>query len=430
VCQHFGILGNIQLNSDVTEIRWLEDEELWEVTVRHLVTGKGDLSASNREKLAEREGYDSVYLHTEKFRAKIVVSAVGGIVEPREFPADTPGAEEFEGTIFHSSRWDETIDFAGKNVVVLGTGASAAQFVPLLTKEPYDAKSVTQVMRSAPWVHPKEKEPGGKEKFAATAPKLFTNWPVLGRIVRTLMFLVTEVEYMTVFSEYNPKRAARNRRKLQEKYLEHMKQTVPSQYHDILTPDYEVGCKRRLYDAYWFQSLHDEKITLKKQPLKRLQAKSVVLGAAGGGLEDGEEEIVPADIIILANGFDIGNWFHPLSVVGREGRKIHDVWKERNGPQAYQGTAMDGFPNFFILFGPNTATGHSSVILAIENMVTYSLQFIRKILDADVELVEVKKEAEIKWTRQVQSEIQKSVFNRGGCTSWYIREGWNSTAYP
>lgn len=433
VCEHFGITENFQLNSDVSELRWLDNEQLWEATVTRLVPGKGDLSASDRKRQAEQEGYHSVYLHTEKIRAKIVVSAVGGIVEPREFPIDVPGKEDFRGEVFHSSRWNYETGFDGKNVVVLGTGASAAQFVPLLVKEPYNARSVTQLMRSAPWVHPKEQEPGGKEKFAATAPRLLTRWPILGRMLRTIMFVVTEIEYMTAFSESNPQRAARNRRKMQEKYLEHLKQTAPQKYHDILTPDYEVGCKRRLFDAYWLESLHNPKITLKKKTLKSVQPNGVTLVPIEGQEEESiqkEIELIPADILILANGFDIGNWFHPMKVIGRDGHSIQDIWNERLGPQAYQGTAMDGFPNFFILFGPNTATGHSSVILAVENMVTYSLQFIRRILSGDVEVFEVKKHAEIDWTKKLQKEIQKSVFNRGGCTSWYIKDGWNSTAYP
>ena len=140
---------------------------------------------------------------------------------------------------------------------------------------------------------------------------------------------------------------------------------------------------------------------------------------------------LPADVIILANGFDLSTWLHPLKVRGREGRLLQDVWDERGGTQAYLGTAMDGFPNLFIIFGPNTATGHSSVILAIENMIEYSLQFMQPILSEDVETVEVKTSAEIEWTKAIQHELKNTIWTSGGCTSWYFTEtGWNATAYP
>ena len=145
----------------------------------------------------------------------------------------------------------------------------------------------------------------------------------------------------------------------------------------------------------------------------------------------GQEVNVPADVIILANGFDVTTWLHPLKVIGRGGRQLHDVWNERGGPQAYLGAAMDGFPNFFIIFGPNTATGHSSVILATENMVNYSLKFMKPILNGDVRSYEVKKEAEIAYTKDIQEKLKQTVWATGGCQSWYKTDNdWNSTVYP
>jgi hypothetical protein len=143
-----------------------------------------------------------------------------------------------------------------------------------------------------------------------------------------------------------------------------------------------------------------------------------------------EKRTVPADIILLANGYDIQNWFHPLKVTGRNGEDLIHTMEERGGPQAYQGTAMDGFPNFFIIFGPNTAQGHTSVIMASENMIEYSLHFIRPLLKGDVEKVEVKREAEEAYTKDIQNSLKNTVFMSGGCRSWYYTDGWNSTVLP
>jgi cation diffusion facilitator CzcD-associated flavoprotein CzcO len=140
---------------------------------------------------------------------------------------------------------------------------------------------------------------------------------------------------------------------------------------------------------------------------------------------------IPADVIILANGFETTKWFHPLTVIGREGKKLNEVFDERGGAQMYMGMAMDSFPNFFAIFGPNTVTGHSSVIMASENMVEMSLKFIRPILNGDVAEVEIKKQAELGWAADTQKACKKMVVHHGGCQNWYHDdEDWNSTLYP
>jgi len=218
--------------------------------------------------------------------------------------------------------------------------------------------------------------------------------------------------------------------------IDHIQTKTPEKYHAMLTPDYGVGCKRRLFDKAWFQSLHDEELELTTQPLRRVRGKSVILGAGQTYPKEGpqistDEREVEADVIILANGFNTTTWLHPLEVIGREGQDLVKTMEERGGPQAYQGTAMDGFPNFFMIFGPNTATGHSSVILASENMVEYTLKFIKPILKGDVTTVEVKREAEEAYTEDLQRALKKTIWLSGGCSSWYFTEnGWNGTVLP
>ena len=440
VCDKYQIVDKIQLNTEVSELRWLEEEELWEATLVHMTPGTGDLSTKERRQIMVERGRESVYLKEEIIRAKIVCSAAGGLVEPNAWPDAIPGRDQFEGAIFHSARWDSSVDLQDKDVIVMGTGCSAAQFVPKLTKEPYNAKSVTQVMRSPPWVVPRPEPLLGYiplRVWEKWTPIVFNKLPFLARAYRTFIFCLAELEFQLIFKGTDI--AAKTRKKQEAALVQHMKRIVPGEYHEILTPDYGVGCKRRIFDVFWLQSLNDPKIDLTTQPLTSLQPKGVTLGPGRTypNPEDTtskaptDERHLPADAIILANGFEITTWLSPLKVRGKNGAIMQEVWDERGGPQAYMGNAVDGFPNFFIIFGPNTATGHTSVILASENMVEYSLKFIKKILNKDVKTFDVKKEKEIAWTQMIQEKLKDTVWHKGGCRSWYkTANGWNATAYP
>ncbi|KAF1814221.1 FAD/NAD(P)-binding domain-containing protein [Eremomyces bilateralis CBS 781.70] len=437
VCEKYQITDKIELNTDVSSCRWLEDEQLWEVELRHLVHGMGDLSAKDRQRVQDEQGAGAVVSSTETIRAKMLISGVGGLVEPAGVPRGIPGFETFQGPVFHSARWDYSVDMTDKNVLVVGTGCSAAQFVPSLTKAPYNAKSVTQLMRSPPWVCPRIVPPGGNEWWEANSRTLITRVPGFGKLVRWVVAGIAESAFIMFGSG---KIATWSRKASEKELLRHMKKTVPAKYHDMLTPDYGVGCKRRVFDATWFPGLNDSKIELTTQPLTRVQEDGVVIGPgslyAGPGKSEeelkalGPERKIDADIIVLANGFEAYNWFHPLEIIGRDGKTLYDVWDERGGPQAYLGAAMDGFPNMFFLFGPNTATGHSSVILASENMVNFSLKFMEPVLKGDVQTVEVKKEAEIAYTADIQDKLKDTIWMKGGCSSWYHKDGWNSTVLP
>lgn len=396
-----------------------------------MVPGTGDLSVKDRDTKIEAEGVESVFLKRETIRAKVVISAVGALVEPNAFPDKIPGQDTFQGEIFHSARWRYDIDIKDKNVVVVGTGCSAAQFIPRLTKD-YGARSVTQIMRSPPWVIPRHVPPFGAAAWEKHSAKVLSNVPFLAKALRTLIFFGAEYD-MRLFGmeEHNIK----YREKVEASLRRWMKNKVPEKYHEMLNPDYGVGCKRRIFDATWFPGLNDDKLDLTTQPLRSLSAKGVMLGneqtypKKTANVNTGEHEI-PADVIVLANGFETTKWLHPLQVTGRHDVDLTNLMEQRGGPQAYQGTAMDGFPNFFAIFGPNTATGHSSVILASENMVNYSLKFIKKILDGDVTTVEVKQEAEQAYTADIQKALKETVWHSGGCNSWYVHDGWNSQVYP
>ncbi|KAF2018900.1 putative flavin-binding monooxygenase [Aaosphaeria arxii CBS 175.79] len=432
VCQKYQVTDKFEVNTDVEQCRWLEDEQMWEVTLRRLIAGMGDLSSKDRAKIVRDRGESAVYSETEVVRAKVVVSCVGGLVEPKGWPDDIPGIENFKGPVFHSARWDESVDLTDKNVVVVGTGCSSAQLVPRLPDAPYNAKSVTQLMRSPPWVVPAADAPGGDEWWEKNGPRL-GKIPGLLQTLRFLIFIGAEAVFFNMFPD--TERAEKGRKKVEEQMLARMKRIVPEKYHEILTPNYGIGCKRRIFDKRWYQGLNNSKIDLTTQPLRKVNAATVVLGPGRtyppSEKDDTPEREVPADVIVLANGFDTTKWLHPLKVSGRTGNDLVETMDERGGPQAYLGTAMDGFPNFFMIFGPNTATGHSSVVMASENMVNHSLNFIKLLLNGEATSVDVKHEAEVAFTTDLQASLKKTVWQSGGCTSWYTTEnGWNSTVYP
>ncbi|KAF2120597.1 monooxygenase [Lophiotrema nucula] len=422
-----------ELNTDVEQCRWLEDDKVWEVTLRKLVAGMGDISSKDRKKIVEDKGESAVYSETEIVRAKVVVSAVGGLVEPKGWPDEIPGIEGFHGKVFHSARWDDTVDFNDKNVVVVGTGCSSAQLVPRLPEALYNAKSVTQFMRSPPWVVPSFPPPGGDEWWEQNSAKLMNRVPGLLQLLRFMIFAGGEWDFRLFGgTEWH----AKHRKLYEEKMLGRVKKIAPEKYHEILTPNYGVGCKRRIFDKRWLNSLNDPKIELTTQPLKRVNETSVTIGPGvtypeNAKDEDFPEREVPADVIVLANGFDTTRWLHPLKVAGKTGNDLVEEMEKRGGAQAYQGTAMDGFPNFFLIFGPNTATGHSSVVMAAENMVNYSLKFIKLILNGEISTVDVKHEAEVAYTADLQKKLKDMIWMKGGCSSWYYtNDGWNSTLYP
>ncbi|KAJ5653458.1 hypothetical protein N7490_000461 [Penicillium lividum] len=433
VCEKYQIVDKIQFHTDVKQLRWVEEDEEWEVILSHLVPGTGDLSQYERDQLAAKEGQHRVYIKTEMVRAKVVVSGVGGLVEPKTWPNDIPGIEEFQGEITHTARWNGGIDFRDKDVVVVGSGCSAAQVIPELVKDG-DVRSITQLMRTPPWVQPDLLSSSGLARWEKWAPTLMTNVPGLARLARYAVFWGCEHNWYSMFSDTIYGRWQKPQ--VEKRFLDNMRANAPNEYHEILTPNYSLGCKRRIINNDWYKSLNAPNVELTTQPLSRVNAKSVILApgnhyptATTKTIDEPRE--IPADVIILGNGFETNQWLHPLKVVGKAEKDMQDYWNERGGAQAYLGIAMDHFPNFFMLFGPNTATGHTSVIFATENAVNYSLKLIKPILDGRVSSYEVKEAVARSWGQQVQDGLQRTVFRRGLCSSWYITaDGWNSSTYP
>ncbi|KAH7146728.1 hypothetical protein B0J13DRAFT_664295 [Dactylonectria estremocensis] len=431
VVHNFELGDQLYLDTEVCSCKWNAKLSLWEVTTRQLLPGLGDLSAAERNLILETEGPSSVFLNETTWTCRLLVSAVGGLVEPAPWPANVAGKDKFQGKVIHSARWDSNTDFRGKNVVVVGTGCSAAQLVPRLLDSDYGASHVTQLMREPPWVLPRVTPPLGDHFYEKWSPLLCSYIPAYMRAFRAVVALVTELDFQLFGASRS---SERKRHQLEQKLLQHMRKTVPSKYHDILTPKYPIGCKRRIYDTAWFPCLCDSRIELTTLAMESVNENSITL-RPGPKTHPTEKSLearrVPADIIVLANGFAVSRWFHPLEVVGSEGTTLEGEFEERGGPQLYRGTALDRFPNLFLLFGPNSFTGHSSVVLGLENQVDHAIKLMRPVLTGEAKTVEVKRSAVVNYNEEVQSDLGKMVWNNGGCSNWYVdSKGRNSMSYP
>lgn len=179
MCEKYQVTEKFELNTDIQSCRWLDNEALWEVTLCRLVAGMGDISSKDPMKIVQEKGKQAVYAETQVVKAKVVLSCVGGLVEPKAFPKNIKGIKTFKGKIFHSARWDNTANLTDKNIVVIGSGCISTQVVPPLPHPPYKVKSVTQIMRSPPWVVAAIPPPSGDKWWSANAPWLMRTIPAL-----------------------------------------------------------------------------------------------------------------------------------------------------------------------------------------------------------------------------------------------------------
>lgn len=348
------------------------------------------------------------YEHT----AKVVFSCLGGLVYPNE--VNIPGLhDEFQGKFMHSALYDHSVDIKGKDVVVLGNGCSAAQLVPALMDD-LDAKSVTQIFRSKHWIMPP------LPSFLYTLYKWLLYSRIGLMIIRWIVILGAELRYPMY--QGNGLFARLVRRVNSWMSTRYIKSVAPKKFHDMLLPSYKVGCKRIIFDYKYVPSLRNAKFNLTNQLIKQITKDSVVLA-------DGTK--VKADVIVACTGYNILRNMHGTEFIGRNGMNLQDLWT-KNGTSAYKTFMVKECPNLFFIGGPNSATGHSSVVTAIENGVAFASKVVPKVLDGTAKAVSVKSAAYDRWFETVQLRLRGSVFGSdfGGCTSWYSENGVNATAYP
>lgn len=242
------------------------------------------------------------------------------------------------------------------------------------------------------------------------------------RLHRFQIFLLAEKDFQLFPMTKRGAQLRASRRKAVERY---MRSTAPSKHHDLLIPDFDLGCKRRIFDCGYLKSLHAPNLVLTDR--KALEIVPEGVRTATG--------IIKADIIVMANGFRTNEFISPMVVTGRNGQTLTDHWKKFGGPEAYNCSVMNGFPNFFMILGPNAATGHTSAIMASENTINYALRILKPVISGDATTVEIREDAEVSYAYRMQEDMKKTVWN-SGCQSWYVKvndkEGgsWNAMSYP
>ncbi|KAJ7612218.1 hypothetical protein FB45DRAFT_760152 [Roridomyces roridus] len=326
--------------------------------------------------------------------AKILISALGILEVPR-YP-DIAGVESFRGEHFHSARWDTRVALSGKRVAVIGNGASATQFVPIISRDP--TTQVTQFCRTANWYLPNI-----RSDFSPWAKWVFKNVPFALRF----NWWFEWAWHSTGF----PLSVRFSRRSLLDRVKvtaveSHMTKNAPKECLSQIIPQYPPGCKRMLLDTDYLSALHRPNMFLNWDGIQSIYEHGIVT-------KTGQK--LPLDVIIFATGFVTDRF--PLAVRGVDGETIQDYYDIQGGPKAYISTTVPGFPNFFMLAGPNTATGHNSVIYTESLQINYVMRFIQPIIAGVVSTFEVTRAATDLYNDKIQQMLARSVHT--SCMSWY-----------
>lgn len=371
--RRFGLMDSMRFGHELLEARWRADEGLWE-----LRTSGGD------------------------YRSRFVVMASG----PMHVPVipKLHGLEGFPGNTFHSARWDHDADLRGKRVAVIGTGASAIQFVPAIQRE---VEKMAIFQRTAPWVLPKLDAPVTQQW-----QQRFGRFPILQRGLRGLLY--AQFEYLN-WSLNRP--AARKRLEAAAQKNIHRGIEDPVLRAKV-TPDYAIGCKRILQSNKWYRALAKPNVAV-VGGVKEIEGNTVV-SSDGTRFE--------ADVIVFATGFQVANPPIAERIVGLSGNTLAEQWK--GSPEAFLGTTVPDCPNCFLALGPNLYA-FSSAFVMIEAQMKYILSVLDGARKKNIATVNVKPGSLSIFNRLLQSALDTTVFNRGGCTSYFIdRTGRNSTNWP
>jgi cation diffusion facilitator CzcD-associated flavoprotein CzcO len=329
----------------------------------------------------------------EAYRARAVVSGAGALHIP-SLP-DIPGSGVFAGVSFHSSDWDHSCDLTGKRVAVIGTGASAIQFVPRIAGQ---VAHLSVFQRTPPWIHPRLDAgiPPGLRRVLRTVPGS-------ARGLRDLIYWALEAR--AAGFAISPTLMA----PLESMARRHLdKQVADPALRARLTPDYTIGCKRILLSSDYYPALQRPNVSLVTEKITGLTPAGVA--TADGALHE-------ADVVIYATGFRVADSAAELNVTGRDGRKLAGAWAA--GVEAYRGITVAGFPNFFLLLGPNTGLGHTSVVFMIESQVQHVISCLRL---AGAGTIEVREAASRRYNDALQRRLRRAVWSAGGCRSWYLDE--------
>jgi cation diffusion facilitator CzcD-associated flavoprotein CzcO len=342
----------------------------------------------------------------EPVSARVLISGAGHALSQPVYP-EIPGRTAFAGKTMHSARWDASLALEGKTVAVIGTGASAIQIVPSIAPR---VRQLHVFQRSPPWILPKP-----DRDIAARERKRFERFPLLQRLWRWWQFWVHELSGAGFFVTFSVMAFGQW---LARRYLG---TAVPDPaLRARLTPAYKMGCKRILVSSDYYPALLRPNVELVTERIQEIRPHSLVTA-------DGRER--PVDVLVFATGFEAAEAKPPFGVRGRGGLELVEAW--RDGIEAYLGTAISGFPNLFLLVGPNTGLGHSSMVLMMESQIRYILDAVRALRSRGLKFVDVLRDVQRRYNVSIQKRLARTVWNTGGCLSWYrTRSGKNTTLWP
>jgi cation diffusion facilitator CzcD-associated flavoprotein CzcO len=373
--RRFGVEPRVELGCELLDATWDAERGRWEIE-----TSSGSLSA------------------------RVLVAAPGLLSEP--CVPDLPGLDRFEGTTFHTAKWKHDHDLTGERVAVLGTGASAVQVVPAIRER---VGRLVVFQRTPPWVIPHLDHPVGPR-----LQRLYERVPAAQRLVRATIWGLHELLVPGM---------ARDPRLLKGHELlarSNMRRSISDrELRRRLTPDYAIGCKRILLSSDWYPAITSPGVELVTSGIREVRERSIVDS-------DGVEH--EFDTIVFATGFVPSDPPIARRLKGREGRTLSETWQ--GSPQAYLGTTVAGFPNLFLLYGPNTNLGHNSIVYILESQMTYVMSALDAMDERGAACVEVRRQVQDVFNEEMQERLQGSVWN-SGCSSWYLdRHGRNSIQWP
>lgn len=354
----------------------------------------------------ERRGLWEVHtLNKEVFLARTVISGNGGLSRP-SIP-ELPGLKNFKGKVFHSARWDHSYDIKGKEVAVIGTGASAIQIVPAIAP---DVKKLNLFQRTPPWIISKaDREISDRERL------LYSMLPITQQLYRDYIYWILEIRVLGLVLNPDLMKA------FEQAAREYLKKSIKDPIlREKLTPNYLFGCKRILLSNTYYPALERDNVDVITNGIEEIRNHSIIT-------KDKKEIFV--DAIIAATGFQGAEAVAPFEVIGLDSQNLNHKWKS-NGAEAYLGTTVSGFPNLFLMTGPNTGLGHSSMIYMIESQSQYITQCIRNLKENKLKYMDVKKDVEESYNQELQDRLKKSVW-ADSCNSWYVtKSGKNTTLWP
>lgn len=366
--QRYELAPHLMLNTEVVAARWEPDTHTWLLT-----TSAGD-----------------------EHRFDVVVSAVGLFTQP--VLPDLVEDEPFTGTLMHSARWDHSVALKGSRVAVLGTGSTASQVVPELAKV---AAKVYSVQRSPTWILPKPDRP-----YTARERWLFAHVPFAKRIYRTRLWLRSESNISVI------ENGSDKTREFKGIALRMLESAVSDEaLREQLTPDHPLGCKRLVFSSDFIPTLSLPNVEVVSSPARALRARSLVT-------EDGRE--LDVDVVICATGYAAADYLGQIDVVGERGATLRDTW--RDGAYAYLGMTVPGFPNFFMLYGPNTNVGSNSVIFILEAQARYVVRALKYLRRKRKPYVAVSADATAKFIADIDRWMQGTVWLTR-CSSYFRAPG-------